>query len=122
VLLAEDNPINALVATKVLSGQGHRVTLAQSGRQAVDLWDREPFDLILMDMQMPEMDGIEAAQRIREREACRGGRTPIVAVTANAMAEDRDRCLAAGMDGYLSKPFTLADLRAVLARVGAARA
>jgi two-component system, sensor histidine kinase and response regulator len=107
VLLAEDNPVNVKFALKLLERAGHQVTLAENGRRAVDLWASEPaFDVILMDVQMPEMDGLDAARAIRRTENERGGdgRVPIIAMTANAMAGDREMCLEAGMDGYVAKP------------------
>ena len=106
ILLAEDNPVNQRFAIALLEKRGHRVVVASDGQQALDALATEKFDLVLMDMQMPVMDGIEATQRIRERERTSGSSTrqPIVAMTANAMQGDRERCLAAGMDGYVSKP------------------
>ena len=104
VLLAEDNPINQLVAMRLLEKRGHRVKLAASGREALALFERHRFDLILMDVQMPDMDGIEATTLIRERERQTGGYTPIVALTAHTIKGDRERCLEAGMDGYIHKP------------------
>jgi CheY-like chemotaxis protein len=105
ILLVEDNRVNQLVARGLLERQGHAVTLAENGRQAVDLFLRENFDLVFMDVQMPEMDGLEAtvAMRAAEAEGDRP-RTPIIALTAQALPEDRDACLEAGMDFYLSKP------------------
>jgi len=96
--------VNQRVAAKILESRGHSVFLADTGRQAVDLFQREAVDVVLMDLQMPEMDGIEATRAIRRMEA--GGHTPIVALTAHAMSTDRDRCIAAGMDDYLSKPIS----------------
>jgi CheY-like chemotaxis protein len=104
VLIAEDNPVNQMVAAKMLEARGHTVAVASTGRAAVELSGREAFDLILMDVQMPEMDGREATAAIRLREGKLGGRLPILAVTASAMEGDREACLAAGMDGYVSKP------------------
>ena len=104
VLLAEDNKVNQRVAAKILESRGHSVLLADTGRQAVDLFQKEPVDIILMDLQMPEMDGIEATRAIRRMEA--GSHTPIVALTAHAMTTDRERCILAGMDDYLSKPIS----------------
>ncbi len=108
VLLVEDNPINRKLATTLLEKHGHRVGIAADGSQAVAAWRAGSFDLILMDMQMPEMDGLEATRRIRQAEAARPpsspGRTPIIAMTANAMPDDRETCLQAGMDGYVAKP------------------
>ena len=112
VLLAEDNRVNQRVAARFLERLGHTVTLANDGREAVAAWQAAPFDLVLMDVQMPEMDGFEAVAAIRalELERGRGGRTPIIALTAHAMSGDRERCIAAGMDGYLTKPMKLAQL------------
>ena len=115
ILLAEDNAVNRVLAQKVLQKQGHTVTSANNGREAVELWQQNQpaqFDIILMDVQMPEMDGLQAASRIREieKEMQTGGHIPIVAVTAHAMKGDRERCLAAGMDGYISKPIHPGDL------------
>jgi len=103
ILLAEDNPVNQKLAVKLLEKQGHTVIVADNGRLALEAWRRGGHDLVLMDMMMPEMDGLEATRRIREEEAGKS-RIPIVAMTANAMQGDRERCLDAGMDGYVSKP------------------
>lgn len=110
VLVAEDNRVNQLVASRMLEKRGHAVTIATDGRQALAELARERFDIVLMDIQMPEMDGFEATAEIRRGEAQSGGHIPIVALTAHARAEDRERCLAAGMDEFLSKPFSAADL------------
>jgi PAS domain S-box-containing protein len=119
VLLAEDNAVNQKLASAMLQKWGHKVVVAGNGREAVDLSAGESFDLILMDMQMPDMSGIEATAAIRARETAGGAaRLPIVALTANAMSGDRERCLAAGMDDYLSKPIRSTDLQTVLARWG----
>ncbi len=109
ILLAEDNLVNQKLAIKLLEKQGHQVKVADNGRIAVEAWRNGEYDLILMDMMMPDMDGLEATRRIRELErleAERGEpqRIPIIAMTANAMTGDRERCLEAGMDGYVSKP------------------
>ncbi len=107
ILLAEDNPVNQKLAIKLLEKQGHRVSVADNGRLALEAWRGGGHDLVLMDMMMPEMDGLEATRRIREEERARGKpsqRIAIVAMTANAMQGDRERCLEAGMDGYVSKP------------------
>ncbi len=101
ILLAEDNPVNQKLAVKLLEKQGHTVSVADNGRLALEAWRRGGHDLVLMDMMMPEMDGLEATRRIREEEQ---GHIPIIAMTANAMQGDRERCLDAGMDGYVSKP------------------
>ncbi|HEX4797250.1 MAG TPA: response regulator [Humisphaera sp.] len=117
VLLAEDNAVNQKFATRVLEGAGHKVTVASNGRQAVDLSGAQSFDLVLMDIQMPEMDGLEATRTIRGREAVTGRKTPIIAMTANAMGGDREMCLAAGMDGYIAKPVKKDLLFAEMGRV-----
>ncbi|MFU8803670.1 MAG: response regulator, partial [Bradymonadaceae bacterium] len=105
ILLAEDNPINQRVATGLLEKRGHDVIVAKDGQEAVDiLAEDEGFDLVLMDIQMPRMDGYQATAAIRERERTRGGHIPIIALTAHAMEGDRERILDAGMDAYLPKP------------------
>ncbi|OWK36826.1 PAS domain S-box protein [Fimbriiglobus ruber] len=114
ILLAEDNPVNRQVAVRLLEQDGHDVTVAHHGGEAVAAVDRRRFDLVLMDVQMPEVDGFEATRTIRGREAATGRRTPIVAMTAHAMKGDRERCLDAGMDEYLSKPIRWEDLRRIL--------
>jgi signal transduction histidine kinase/CheY-like chemotaxis protein len=105
VLLAEDNKVNQLLATRLLEKRGHQVVTAPDGRVAIALLDREHFDLVLMDVQMPEIDGFEATALIRAKELITGEHVPIIALTAHSMKGDRERCLAAGMDGYISKPF-----------------
>ena len=111
ILLVEDHPVNQKLALNLLDKWGHHATLAQDGQQALDIFSEHRFDLILMDMQMPVMGGIEATQRIREVERSRNlPRTPIIAMTAAAMASDREACLAAGMDDYVSKPIKVKDL------------
>ncbi|MBP3954499.1 response regulator [Gemmata sp. G18] len=117
ILLAEDNPVNQKLAVTVLEKSGHRVTVAPNGRIAVDLSGARRFDVILMDLQMPEMGGLEATGAIRAREAGTGCHQPIVAMTAHAMKGDAERCLAAGMDGYVSKPVQFEHLNRVLAQV-----
>jgi len=104
ILLAEDNAINQRLAVTLLEKAGHAVKVAQNGREALELLEQAHFDLVLMDMQMPEMDGIEATQCIRARERQIGGHIPIIAMTANAMEGDRNLCLQAGMDAYVPKP------------------
>ena len=105
ILLAEDNPANQKLATYILQDRGHVLEIAGDGQQAIDLSEQNRYDVILMDVEMPGMNGLEAAAAIRKREAG-GRRVPIIAMTAHAMKGDRDRCLAAGMDGYLSKPIS----------------
>ncbi len=116
VLLVEDNEVNQVVAQRMLEALGCRVQLAGNGREALDAWARARFDLVLMDCQMPEMDGYSAAAELRSREAATGRRMPIVALTANALSGDRERCLAAGMDDFLTKPFQREHLAATLSR------
>jgi PAS domain S-box-containing protein len=120
VLLAEDNQVNQRLAVHLLERLGHRVQVARSGVEAVQLFESSPFDLVLMDIQMPEMDGEEATRRIRAIEADRGGRVPIVAMTAHAMKGDRERFLQAGMDEYISKPVSQERLREVVRTFGSA--
>jgi PAS domain S-box-containing protein len=117
VLLAEDNLVNQRFAVRVLAGAGHEVVVANNGREAVDLWASAPFDVVLMDVQMPEVDGLDATRQIRQREAGSGRRTPIIAMTANAMAGDREMCLSAGMDGYVAKPVKKELLFTEIARI-----
>ncbi|MCH7992256.1 MAG: response regulator, partial [Gemmatimonadetes bacterium] len=114
VLLAEDNRVNQQLAIHMLRRFGHKIQLATTGREALELWEKDRFDVILMDIQMPEMDGVEATSKIREREAARGTYTPIVAMTAHALVGDRERFLVAGMDDYISKPISRDRLREVL--------
>ncbi|GAB4330196.1 MAG: hypothetical protein Kow0037_05750 [Calditrichia bacterium] len=122
ILLAEDNKVNQRVSMRLLEKMGHKPTLAENGREAVNTWDQfkkdgKPFDLILMDVQMPEMDGLEATRRIRTIEKRDGSRVPIVALTAHALKEDEERCLAAGMDAYLPKPIEMPKLLDVLQKL-----
>ncbi len=119
ILLAEDNAVNQKFAVRAIEKAGHSVVVANNGREAVDAWERESYDVVLMDVQMPEMDGLEATARIRDLEQQRepARRTPIIAMTANAMKGDRERCLEAGMDGYISKPVRRAALFAEIERV-----
>jgi signal transduction histidine kinase/CheY-like chemotaxis protein len=117
ILLAEDNEINRAVATGILEKRGHMVVQAANGREAVEACQSGSFDLIFMDVQMPVLDGFDATRAIRDLEAVDGAHTPIIAMTAHAMAGDRDRCLAAGMDDYLSKPVQKEDLLGILQSV-----
>ena len=117
VLVAEDNQVNRKVAGRMLENLGHAVTMAEDGQAAVDAVRQRRFDVVLMDVQMPVLDGFEATARIRELERGSPKRTPIVALTAHAMAGDRERCLAAGMNDYLSKPIKANDLGDLLDRL-----
>lgn len=117
VLLVEDNEINAILARKLLERQQHQVTWARNGQEALDLLQQQRFNLAFMDMYMPEMGGLQATEQIRQREAGSDQHLPIIAMTANAMASDRDACLAAGMDGYVSKPINRQQLLDEMQRV-----
>jgi len=117
VLLAEDNPVNRVLAVRLLEKRGHTVVTAASGRDALQEVERGSFDLVLMDVQMPEMDGFEATAALRNQEKTTGEHLPIIAMTAYAMQGDRERCLAAGMDGYVVKPIDPADLFATIEQV-----
>ena len=110
VLLAEDNPVNQKLAERLLEKRGYKVVVASNGRQALRALEKERFDLVLMDVSMPEMDGLEATRAIRAAELKTGSHLPIVAMTAHAMKGDRERCLDAGMDGYVSKPIQAKEL------------
>jgi CheY-like chemotaxis protein len=114
ILLAEDNLVNQRLATRLLEKRGHFVVLAANGREAVTAFEKESFDLVLMDLQMPEMDGFEATAAIRAKEKSTGKHLPIVALTAHAMKGDREKCLASGMDGYLTEPIRPQELDEVL--------
>jgi len=114
ILLAEDNAVNQKLAIRLLEKRGHQVTLAANGRQALSALEKTSFDLVLMDVQMPEMDGLEATRLLREREQGTGKHQPVVAMTALVMKGDRERCIEAGMDGYLSKPIRPQELDEVL--------
>jgi CheY-like chemotaxis protein len=116
VLLVEDNTMNQLVATKVLEKLGVTTEVAENGRVALDAIANGTFDAVLMDCQMPEMDGYEATRQLRRREATAGTHLPVIAMTAAAMEGDRDACIAAGMDDYITKPVRADELRAALAR------
>jgi CheY-like chemotaxis protein len=116
ILLAEDNAVNQKLALRLLSQMSYTAQVAGDGQQAIDALEDGEFDVVLMDVQMPELDGLEATRRIRKRWPDRALR--IVAMTANAMAGDREACLAAGMDDYISKPIRPAELAAALERTG----
>jgi CheY-like chemotaxis protein len=120
ILLVEDSVFNQKVAVGLLQKHGHTVVVANHGREALARLDSADFDLILMDVEMPEMDGLEATAIIREQEKGTGSHVPIVAMTAHAMKGDRERCLAAGMDDYVSKPIRAQQLFDTLASVLAA--
>ena len=114
VLLAEDNLVNQMIASKMLEKLGCQVDVAANGQEAVDMLDMLPYDIVFMDCQMPEMDGFEATRVIRRKEESSCEHVPIIAMTANAMAGDREQCLEAGMDDYLSKPVRPAELQRVV--------
>lgn len=114
LLLAEDNAVNQKLAVRLLEKRGHQVVAVNNGKEAIAVLDRESFDAVLMDVQMPEMDGFEATTAIRARDAVRGSRVPIIAMTAHAMKGDRERCLQAGMDAYVAKPLRIQELLTVL--------
>lgn len=116
LLVAEDNEVNAVLAVRQFAKLGFDVTVVTNGRQAIEALQRAHFDLVFMDCHMPEMDGFAATKSIRNFGSAALARVPIVAMTANAQARDRSECLDAGMDDYISKPVTLAMLRAVLER------
>jgi two-component system, sensor histidine kinase and response regulator len=117
VLVAEDNQVNQLVATRILEKLGHHVTVVSNGREALVAAQTGKFDLIAMDVQMPELDGLDATSAIRAWEKSAGTHIPIIAMTAHAMKGDRERCLAAGMDGYTSKPIRIGELERAIAQL-----
>ncbi len=117
ILLAEDNPINQMVVVKLLEKMGHQPTVARDGREALAALETAGYDLVFMDVQMPEIDGLTATRNIRDREKQTGTHVPIIAMTAHAMKGDRERCLQAGMDGYLVKPVSSAQIAETIARV-----
>jgi signal transduction histidine kinase/DNA-binding response OmpR family regulator len=121
VLLAEDNQVNQFLALAILQQSGHTVTLARNGREAVDAYLKDEFDLVLMDVQMPEQSGLEATRRIRDHEAMHGGHIPIIAMTAHAMKGDREMCIDAGMDEYISKPIVRGELLRLIKEVAGKR-
>jgi PAS domain S-box-containing protein len=114
ILLAEDNRVNQVLAVRLLEKRGHSVVLVETGKAALKALQTESFDLALMDIQMPEMDGLEATARVREHERATGMHIPIVAMTAHAMTGDKERCLEAGMDAYISKPLSVKELFATI--------
>lgn len=116
ILLAEDNPVNQKLAMRVLEKQGHHVEVVPNGKLALEALEAKPFDLVLMDVQMPEMDGLTATRLLREKENGSNTRIPVVALTANAMKGDREKCLDAGMDSYVSKPIHVVELLNEVAR------
>jgi len=117
ILLAEDNRVSQMLARRLLEKHGHSVAVARTGRDALEAVEHQKFDLVLMDVQMPEIDGLEATAAIREKEKISGEHLPIIAMTAMVMAGDRERCLAAGVDGYISKPITAQELLKEIQRV-----
>jgi signal transduction histidine kinase/CheY-like chemotaxis protein len=121
ILIAEDNPVNRKVLQRLIERHGHAVELALDGREALRLLEERDFDLVLMDVQMPEMDGFEATREIRRRERETGDHQMVVAMTAHAMRGDRERCLEAGMDDYLSKPIAVQELKQLLDRISSDR-
>ena len=114
VLIAEDNAVNQRLVCRLLEKRGHQVVVAANGREALEAMEKQSFDIVLMDLQMPELDGFEATAALRAREAGHGTHLPVIALTAHAMKGDRERCLAAGMDGYLSKPIRPQELDKLL--------
>ena len=120
ILVAEDNEFSAQLMEQLLARRGHRVRLATNGREALALAGKGPFDLLLLDVHMPELDGFEVVQAIREREQTVGGHLPVIALTARSRKEDRERCLAAGMDDFLTKPIPPAELLAAIDRLAPA--
>jgi two-component system, sensor histidine kinase and response regulator len=119
ILLAEDNRVNQAVAIRTIEKLGHSVVLANNGKEALALLAKQPFDLVLMDIQMPEMDGLTATKAIRDAEMQTNSHMPIIAMTAHAMKGDREHCLEAGMDGYVSKPIRARELEEAI--ISAAR-
>lgn len=117
ILVVDDNPVNSHLAARLLEKQGHQAQIAANGRAALEVLEKQQFDLVLMDVQMPDMDGMEATTCIRRREIDTGKHLPIIAMTAHAMQGDQEACLAAGMDAYLSKPVKFADLTTAIATV-----
>jgi len=119
VLVAEDNPVNQRLTARLLEKHGHHATVVGSGREVLEALEMGRFDLVLMDIQMPEMDGFEATAAIRAHERIRGGHVPVIAMTAHAMSGDRELCLNAGMDGYISKPIQTKEFYQAVADISA---
>ncbi|MDD5240835.1 MAG: response regulator [Sulfuricella sp.] len=119
VLLVEDNFVNQQLMIALLKRRQHHVVVAENGQVALDILEHQAFDLILMDMQMPVMDGLEATRRIRQQEKQSGGHIPIIAMTANTLPQDQQMCIQAGMDDYVSKPIEISKLFAALQRIPA---
>jgi CheY-like chemotaxis protein len=116
ILLAEDNIVNQRLVVRLLEKHGHTTIVVNTGREVLAALDQQSVDLVLMDVQMPDMDGLEATAIIREQERQRGGHLPIIALTAHAMKGDQERCLAAGMDDYISKPINVQTLSTAISR------
>ncbi len=117
--MAEDNAVNQRLAARLLEKRGHRVVVVANGREALDTLEKINFDLVLMDVQMPEMDGLDATRIIRNSETGTGRHIPIVALTAHALKRDEERCIEAGMDAYLTKPIRPEKLDEILQKYGA---
>jgi two-component system sensor histidine kinase/response regulator len=117
ILLAEDNPVNQRLTKYIIAKQGHSVAIAENGREVLILLEKKHFDLVFMDIQMPEMDGLQTTEAIRRREKETGTHIPIIAMTAHAMKEDRQRCFDAGMDGYISKPINPHEIFEAIERI-----
>lgn len=116
VLLAEDNPLDQVAITRLLAKLGFEVSVVQNGQQAVEACCCDAYGLVLLDILMPEMDGFEAAHRIRQREGASANRIPIIALTAYSLKAVQDKCLSVGMDGYLAKPVDIQELRSLCSR------
>jgi CheY-like chemotaxis protein/HPt (histidine-containing phosphotransfer) domain-containing protein len=121
VLIVEDNPVNQTLAVRLLEKRGYSAVVADNGRKALTVIEQQEFDLVLMDVQMPEMNGLDATAAIRQKELTTGKHIPIIAMTAHAMKGDQERCLAAGMDGYVSKPISPDALFRTIATIAPAR-